>query len=797
MKIDMPCEHCGADCGKSPIIWNNKSFCCNGCKQVYQILNENQLSQYYKFEEMPGIKIESTGHSDKYAFLDNDEIKEKLYRFHEGNIAKVEFQVPVIHCASCIWLLERLNKLNAGIKNSSVNFISKNISITFNSNEISLRQVVELLVSLHYIPEINLQTIEEAGKVKTDKKILYKVGVAGFIFGNVMLYALPEYLNGKPLDETLGRFLSILSFLLTIPLVFYSGSDYFQSAFKNLRKGNVNIDLPIALGIFTLFVVTAYEILSQTGPGYSDSLSGFLFFLLLGRWYQSRTYQSLSFERNYKSYFPVAVTRLNGGKEENTLLQDVKVDDILLIRSNELIPADAVLVEGTALIDYSFVTGESIPVKKENGDFVYAGGVQTSGSIKIKINKKVEQSHLTQLWNQHKNEQTEKKDLKSIIDRISVYFTITIILIALAGFAYWLINSDLRAAVLVFTSVLIVACPCALALSLPFTFGNTMSQLGANGMYIKNTSTIEKITQTNTIVFDKTGTLTRPDQSKIEFHGNGLSDEEIQMIVSLTKQSVHPLDYAISRYYKDIDVLPVKGFIAMSGKGIYGEIENNKISLGSKDFIALEKTDKTEGSNVYLKINNEVKGYFTIQNQYRSGFDKVLQQLGEEYDLFLLSGDNNTEQARLNAYFNTSQLHFKQSPQDKMNFIQKLQNESKTVLMTGDGLNDAGAFMQSDIALSIADDIYHFSPASDAIIDASKFHLLGRFIAFSKKALQIVKINFAISFLYNIVGLSIALSGNLSPVVAAILMPISSITVVAFATFAVKISAKSLLEKKA
>ncbi len=792
---DNACIHCGADCGKAPIYYNLQKFCCSGCKQVFQLLNENQLNQYYTLENSPGVRIDNFDHDGKYSFLDKEEVKKKIYEFFEGDQARVTFYIPSIHCISCIWLLEHLSRLNSGIKQSAVNFIKKEVTVSFNTTEISLRTVVELLVSIHYIPDISLKTLERGDIHSVDRTLLYKIGVAGFIFGNVMLYSLPEYFNGKPLGDSLGTFLHYIGFILTIPLVFYSGSDYMISAFKNLKQGLVNIDLPIALGILALFFVTSYEVLSGRGPGYSDTLAGFLFFLLIGKWYQSKTYQSLSFDRDYKSYFPVAVTKITDGIPVSTLLEDIVAGDLLLLRSKELIPADGILMKGAALIDYSFVTGESVPVKKNHGDSVYAGGIQTGGAITIQVVREVKQSHLTQLWNQNDPRKQTHRSLTSLIDAISVYFTIVIIVIALSGFAGWLIWGDFRTAILVLTSVLIVACPCALAMSLPFTLGTAMRILGNKGMYLKNIRVIEKLSKIDTMVFDKTGTLTKPDENNVQFLGEALTDWEIQAVKSLAAQSTHPMSQALDRHFASVQLLTTQGFIEMSGKGIFANVDGIAVKLGSQVFVCDADTAvKQENSCVYISINHQYRGYFKISNQYRPGFSEVIQQLGKQFDLYLLSGDNDAEREHLEHYFEKSKIFFNQQPQHKMEFIAHLRSEGRHVMMTGDGLNDSGAFMQSDVALSIADDIYHFSPAGDAIIEAIHFQQLTQFIRFAQKSLVIVKISFAISFLYNIAGLSIALSGNLSPVIAAVLMPVSSVTVVAFSTIATRLLARQIIK---
>ncbi|WP_346862189.1 heavy metal translocating P-type ATPase metal-binding domain-containing protein [uncultured Draconibacterium sp.] len=785
------CIHCGADCGKNPVVWNNLKFCCNGCLTVYQLLNENKLYNYYKLDETPGIKVEATTEfGNKYAFLDNEEVKAKLISFTENDISKVKFYIPVIHCASCIWLLEHLQKLHSGIKHSFVNFTRKEVDITFDETKISLRQLVELLSSIHYIPDLS-QSLSDKTDDKSYKKLLYKIGVAGFVFINVMTYSLPAYFNGEPLSDKLQSLFSILSYILVIPVTFYSGSDYYISAFKNLIKKNINIDLPIALGIIVLFLVTSYEVLFTGGPGYSDSLSGLIFFLLVGKWYQSKTYEALSFDRNYKSYFPIAVTKINKQIEESILLEKIEVDDELIIRNKELIPADSELMEGDGQIDYSFVTGESSPVVKNIGDFIYAGGRQMGGIIKIKVKKEVNQSHLTKLWNQDKSYDKPTDSLKSLSDRISKYFTLIVIVIATIGFTYWMLKGETHTAIFVFTAVLIVACPCALALSIPFTFGNTMRIFGKNGLYIKNTDVIEKLSHINTIVFDKTGTLTQPNKNKVVFSGDKLAENETEAIFSLARQSTHPLSAAISQYFEKSHYVAPDHFVEVAGRGMFGKVNQLNIKLGSEEYVSNQNDLKEQKSSVvYVSIDNQVRGFFTVSNQYREGVKGVLEMLKANFQLFLISGDNDAEAKHLSTYFDSKHMLFNQKPGDKADFIKILQNRGNTILMTGDGLNDAGALMQSDVALTIADKVYHFSPASDAVLEAGQFNRLANFIRFTKTSLNIVKLSFTISFFYNIIGIAFAITGNLSPVVAAILMPISSVSVVAFATFVTRLAGK-------
>lgn len=784
--MEYACVHCGADCGKSPVIWNGKSFCCHGCKAVYEILNEKELGEYYHIQPMSGIRIEKPQQLEKFAFLDNPEIAEKLLDFNDGNVSRVTFFIPAIHCASCIWLLEHLSSLHTAISYSDVNFPKKEVHITFRSEQLTIRELAELLAAIHYIPEITLDRLEPRKISKTNRDMLIKIGIASFSFLNIMMYSFPEYVPGGDLLEQEFRHLfGWLSFLLILPVVFYSASDYYLSAWKGLKHRIISIDLPITLGVAALFLHSSWEVFNGNGIGYMDSLAGLVFFLLIGKWYQGRTYQALSFERDYKSYFPVAVTRIVEGRQEMTPIRNLRKGDRIMVRNQELIPADSRIVKGRGNIDYSFVTGEALPVSRKDGDFIYAGGRQVGSSFELIVEKEVEQSYLTQLWNQ-KSGKSEASMLRNHVNHISHYFTIIVLVIAFTSFFYWL-KTDLATAVYVFSSVLIIACPCALALTVPFTFGSTMRAFGRRGFYLKKTDVIENLHRTNTIVFDKTGTITINREVDVEFKGSSLSESESGMIRSLVSHSSHPLSQAIYSFLGHATLMEPDTFEEIPGMGITGRVNGLRINIGSQLFVnGQADEDNLEQSRVYVNIDGQNRGYFSIANVYRDGLKEVIASLRRSFDLHLITGDNESEKQRLKAIFgDEASLHFNQSPTDKKSYIRNLKEEGKKVLMIGDGLNDAGALSESETGLTVADDVFSFSPACDAIMTSKMFGKLDRFIHFTKLSFGVVRASFVISLIYNIIGLSFAVTANLSPMIAAILMPVSSISVVAFATLSI------------
>ncbi len=358
------CYHCGAYCDKKIITFDEKYFCCNGCKTVYEILNDNKLTCYYDLESNPGtIPNEIQG---KYNYLENTAIIEKLLEFNDGETSVVDFFIPSIHCSSCIWVLENLSKLNEGVSTSLVNFPNKSLRVTFKNDTITLKQLVELITSIGYEPYISLEDADRK-KNNIDRTLLYQVSIAAFCFGNIMLLSFPEYFEVEEfwLEKYKHLFRGLI-FTMAIPVVFYSAKNYFISAFKGLRYKILNIDVPIALGISVLFVRSSIEIFLNIGSGFFDSLTGLIFFLLVGKYFQQKTYNFLSFERDYKSYFPIAVTSISNGIEKSIPVRAVEKGDRLLIRNEELIPVDGILINGNAAIDYSFVTGESVPVVKQS-----------------------------------------------------------------------------------------------------------------------------------------------------------------------------------------------------------------------------------------------------------------------------------------------------------------------------------------------------------------------------------------------------------------------------------------------
>jgi Cu+-exporting ATPase len=780
-KMPADCTHC-----HQPVvhaIWNDDKsnvYCCHGCQVVDELLHHQG-----KVLKPGSLKLRP------YLYLDEPAIQEKLLSFKEGDFSRVHIHLPAIHCSSCIYLLESLPEVEDGIVDVQVSFAQKQAQISFKNTLAPLSKVAALLEYIGYPPDF--QTKKE--KQSATNTLLIKMGVAGFFFGNTMLLALPEYLDSTlAADTQLQQFFRYLMLGFSIPVVFYSAKDYFTSALKALYAGVLGIDLPIALGIAVLFLRSSYEVFQGIGAGYFDSLCGLVFFLLVGKWYQQKTYQNFTFDRDFRSFIPLAANLLlPDGSEKAVSVDALKRGDIILLRNGEVLAADASITSKKALLDYSYITGEALPIEKEYGASAYAGARVCGKAVCMEVSETVERSYLASLWNKPETLRDRSQSKQTPTARIARYFTPVILIIAILSAIAWS-SSGIEKSMVVFTAVLIVACPCALALAEPFAAGSMMRWFGLHGLYLKNTEVLHRMHKINQVVFDKTGTLTEQHSMEAKWEGVDLNSSQQAAVYSLVKHSTHPLSKAILQYFHSFPLKPaaIDEFTESAGKGIRGSYQGEVYTIGSAAFV--DTNGDGSGSRVYVKQGESILGSFKVVQKKRAHLQQLVHRLKGRYSLALLSGDNNADASYFSGLFGAdTPLHFNQSPHEKLRYVKNLQHNGKVVLMLGDGLNDAGALQQSDVGISLCEKNVHFFPASDALLLSDAFEKLDAFLRLSTQNERIIHQAFAISLFYNLGGLSFAIAGVLSPLVCAILMPLSSITVVIFTTLVSRYRAQKYL----
>lgn len=786
------CTHCGEITNNQSFSIKAHIFCCNGCKVVYQFLSDNGLNNYYELQKTPGTVITNKQENKDFSYLDDLDLLESIHEFYSEKVAKITLLIPSIHCSSCVWLLEKLPSILNGVQSSRCNLFQSKLTINYCPKIVDLSQIISQIYQLGYETELNFDNKKTNSSQTTDENLetLIRLGVAAFCLINTMTLALPEYLSPGEVTPTIKKAFDYISFILTLPVVFFSAKPYFNSASKSLKFGIVNWDVPIVLGILSLFFTSIYALFTNSGQLYFDSLCGFLFFLLLGEWVKKRSFKKLNFDRNFNSFLPLGITI-----EENENFKTIPLDKLVkgqkvLIRSKEIIPCDGTLLSNEAQINYSFITGEFPSVNLKKGEDIKAGGLVENSSIFIQSENSAKESYLMKLWQ-------ELEDIKSSDKKekfpFAFIFSIIVILLAIITFFIWLPTSfDL--AILHMTSILIVACPCALALSKPYTLSNAQRILSKHGLFLKKSETLEKFYDIEHIIFDKTGTLTQINLGI--FQNSTLTNEHLSLIKSCAILSQHPICTKIVSELSKVSTLVHSDFLELEGLGITGIFNEKTIKIGKAKHCFTSKQKNYCLSKTYITINDKIVHSFSYFDQPRQGVKKLIQNLQKSFDISLLTGDQKKENHPIFDIFNDkSTLLFNLSPEDKLNYIKKTKQQC---LMVGDGMNDAGALRASTLGFSICENLQGFYPSCDGIILASNITELSKYFRYAIICKRIVKLSLLLSICYNFFGLYFAMTGKLTPLISAVLMPLSSLSVMFFTWFMTKRHAKKIFntEKK-
>jgi Cu+-exporting ATPase len=781
------CAHCGDPCTGRTYRHEAAVFCCAGCRTVYTLLHENGLAEFYALDERAGRSQRSKIGQD-YDWLEVEELAKRLLSYHDEQRWVIRLELPAIHCISCVWLLERLPRFLPGVRSCMLDVTRKVATIDFDPRRLNLAELARTLAGFGYPPRIHGKRRESPGA--GDRSLLYRIGVAGFCFGNIMLLSFPEYLGlggysedgqGSVLPsgaESIGNGIGILLLGLSLPVLCYAGTDFFRDAWRGLRAGRVTINVPIAIGMAALTLRSVYEIASGIGPGYLDSLAGLVFFLLLGRWFQGFTFARLRFDRDYHDYFPLGAYRLGGdGTPVAVATEQLTEGDRILVKPGQLIPTDGVLGEaGAREIDYSFVTGEAEPQRVEPGAEVFAGGRATVRALQLSVTRPVDRSYLLQLWRGQSGR--EEHLALQPPERLVRMFTAVILLIAVATFGYWY-RTDVATAYRAATAVLIIACPCALALATPFAYGTLQRLLGRTGWYLRSAAVLRNLAGVSTFVFDKTGTLMgREAGHRLD---TAADPATLGVLLGMASRSAHPRSEALcaSLAATGVSAAVVTNVAETPGGGLVTEYAGHHYRIGQRAFCGLGEAD---GVTYAVADGREVAKLHPPRPRLRQGVADMLYELGDSGNAYLLSGDRPPEGPFWTGYLPEDHVYFGMSPFGKEDFIRRQQDRGRRVLMVGDGLNDAGALRSADVGLAVAETDASFSPACDGIVAAARLSALPLVLRAARRIGWVTAVCYGFAFCYNLVGLWYAVTGTLSPVVAAILMPLSSITIVGLAT---------------
>ncbi|HLP27844.1 MAG TPA: heavy metal translocating P-type ATPase [Candidatus Didemnitutus sp.] len=788
----MRCTHCGEPCSDRSIGNETEIFCCTGCKSVYDILQQSGMCEYYAFDGASGVSQRGPARDRSvYDVLDDAATAARFVDYTSGPITRVRLTLPGMHCASCVWLLEQLHRFDQGIRSSRVDLMRKTVEVEFVNTRTGLKSIAIILSSLGYEPLLTSEGTEHDRDVErreATRKIYLRLGIAGFAAGNVMMISIARYVAGEDgMDYTLVSLFSVLSIALSIPVYFFSASPWLTSAVASLRRRVVNLDVPVALGITTLFVRSIIDIVSGGGEGFLDSFAGLVFFLLIGRLFQQKAFDAVSFDRTVRSFFPLSVRREHKGSESVVPIDTIRTGDLMIVRNGEVIPADSVLMSATGYVDYSFVTGESVPVECTSGTMIYAGGKVVGTAVRLTATRPVSQSYLASLWERTAS-RTPRSSYMKLSDRFGLWFTAGTMVVAFVGAAFWLPN--VAVAVNVFTAVLIIACPCALTLAAPITLGTAMGVLGRFGMYIKNIGVLLELKNANTVVFDKTGTLTSTYHDVV-YDGTPLTQEEQEAVEAVASHSAHPVSQSIARKMQPSSTADV--MVEDVGRGVRGRSNGHEIVIGSTAYLSeiLGDSAIANGVGTAVAIDGVLMGRFVMRSHVRKDVPGMVKALrASSLRARLVTGDTDRDEIMLQDVFAKDEMQFRASPSEKVAAVENMRNNGATVLMVGDGLNDVSAMAAADVSIAVTDETSTLAPASDLVMPAARLADLPGLLRYTHELTWVISTALWFTMAYNVVGVSLALAGILTPVITAIMMPVSSLLVVGMSVVGARLFAR-------
>jgi P-type Cu2+ transporter len=759
------CLHCN-----QPVITNEK-FCCIGCRSANYIINKLNLKDYYKYcrniynTSPPKV----SGFENKINFID-EVINDKQGEFI------INLLVDGIVCGSCVWLIENSLKSLKYITSVKFSLSTKRLEIIWAGEMTNVNKITNLILNLGYqISPYDIKLLDDQETLK-EKELLKAIAVSGFASAQIMAFAFAVWIGNY--NQSMGEYLRYIFHLVSgaigVPSIIYSSRIFIISSYKALRNGRTNIDTPISISIIATLLISIQETIRMSEYVYYDASASLTFLLLVGRYLdlkaRNKAKESI---RNIMFQQPSVANLIKNDGVISVSAKSVKQNDLVVVRAGEKFPVDGVVVEGESEVDNSIISGESNPIITKKDCLVYAGTINLNNALKIKVKNTGEKTMLSEIIRLVENIEKTKSKFVKIADKLSQYFTPAIIFLALFTFIIWL-KTGIMNATLNAVTLLIITCPCAVGLAVPMVQIIAFSKLIKQGIFIKKSDFLERVDLVDTIVFDKTGTLTYGKPMLLNF--DEFSDEEKLLIASMASKSAHILCKAIVKNYKapilDLEIKEVKGM------GVYTKHQNNEIWLGNKRWCNIKNGREEDNYlEVWFKKDNDILKRIIFRDELRGEAKQVIRFLQLKYEVFLLSGDKGYNVKKVAEELNIKNYFGEKNYEQKHHFIQELSEHGKKVLMIGDGLNDSVALKCSYASCSPKTSIAISQDVSDAIYNGNLQSILVIFKA-SKLTVKLIKQNFTLSIIYNCLAVPFAMMGKVNPIIAAIFMSISSITVI-------------------
>lgn len=806
---DTPCRHCGLPVGTHP-VGTDPYFCCTGCEMVYETLHAAGYGEtFYQLREVSndvrratpaGTRIDAL----KLSELDSDAfIEEHTRLIADGPERAVDLFLDGVHCAACVWLVERMPFVLDGVSEARLDLPRARLSVRWDPGLIRLSEVARWLAKFGYTAHPVRQT-QVNRRTDAERRLLMKVGVSWALAGNVMLIAFALYsgLNVAE-DGAMAGAARWASLVLSLPSVIYGGSEFFRRAWSSLRLALqsrnlrlLHMDTPISLGILVGFAHSAWATMSGEGEVWFDSITVLIAALLTARWLQLRSRRLAGDAADrLLSIIPSMARRVDAqGQVTIVRIDELQPGDLVEVPSGEAFPVDGVVATGTSSVDNAVLTGESRPERIKPGDEVRAGATNLSAPVQVLVQATAEATRVGKLLAWLNSQGERKAPVVMLADRISGVFVLTVLALSLATFVLWSFIAP-EEAVHHVVALLVISCPCALGMATPLAMAVASGKAARTGIFVKNEEALQQLTRVTAIVLDKTGTLTEGRMTLVEYEGD---EDAVDLAAALETRSNHPIGRALVQArgvcLVDDDGADLSSE-AVAGKGIRGRIYGRDVIVGKPDWVAentslpdatlqtaLERFSTGGLTPVGVGVDGRFVSVLAVGDRLRDTTADTIARLKETGKaLYLLSGDHQEVAHAVAGQLDlpTANVFGDVSPEGKTAFVQDLQAQGHVVAMVGDGVNDAAALQAADVGIAVQGGSSASLVAADVFLTRPGLEPVAELLAGSSRVMRIIRRNLTVSLLYNLAGAGAAIAGLVTPLVAAVAMPISSLFVVA------------------
>ena len=786
------CTHCYLKFDEKVMIKEKDdpklNFCCNGCQGVYHLLKDDGLDNFY--EKIGNNTLDKPlAVGEDSSNFDTNSFAQRYIKTTQDGFSKVDLIIEGIHCAACIWLNEKILDDTDGILEASINFTNNKAKIIWDEDTIKLSEIIDKIRNIGYNAYPYIRSENEKKATAKNREYFLRMSIAIFASINIMMIGTAKYAGFfSGMDNDILYIIHVAEFIFSTPVLFYSGWVFFRGAYYGLKNKIINMDFLVSSGATLTYLYSIYILLGGDGHSYFDSVTMIITFVLVGKYLEViGKKDAIDAMDQIKLHIPLEATIIVNGTKKIVSLDEIVIGDIIEVKHGEKASVDGELISGISSFDESSLSGESLPISKNMGDMIFSGTINTDQVIRYKATTNYANSTLNNIIELLEDSLNSKPKIEETTNELSKYFSITILSLAIVAFCGWyFFNGDFENSLIIAISVIVIACPCALALATPIASLIGVSWLSKEGLLFKEAKLIETVSSTTVVVLDKTGTVTTGklkilENTNVTFN---LDDEDLNLLYSLVDSSIHPVSIAIKHYlenkYNNLKHLELENIEQIPSLGVKAKFTNNNSNTPKTIFGGRLEDDNDFTSTMYhFIINDKQLAVFELEDTIREDAIETIQALQEQkIRVIICSGDNKNIVQKISKEVGIDEYKFKMSPIDKVNFIKKLQNDGDIVLMAGDGINDALALSQANISIAMGNGADVALAVSDIVILNDKLYGIVKSLYISTRTFNFIKMNLTISLMYNIITIPLALLGYVIPFVAALSMSLSSLLVI-------------------